>query len=58
MEDGVGESQAALIIPPHPAMTRSQTLKFIEKILHDQAGIVVTHPKPDLTLFKLKKHHP
>ena len=57
MDDYVAESQATVKIPPHPAMTRSQTLKFIEKILHDEAGIVVTHPNPDTVLFKLKKHH-
>lgn len=56
-DDNVSESPVILKIPPYPAMTRSQAIKFIEKILRDQAGIIATHPKPDVVVFKLKKHH-
>ncbi|HTR41954.1 MAG TPA: hypothetical protein VMH87_10100 [Pseudomonadales bacterium] len=56
-DDNVYESTVMLKIPPYPAMTRSQAIKFIEKILRDQAGIIATHPKPDVVVFKLKKHH-
>jgi hypothetical protein len=55
--EGVRESQVNLKVPPYPALTRSQAIKLIKKILHDQAGIVVTHPNPNVVLFKLKKHH-
>jgi len=54
--EGVRESPVTLKIPPYPALTRSQAVKLIEKFLHDQAGIIVTHPNPDIVFFQLKKH--
>ncbi|HUE37682.1 MAG TPA: hypothetical protein VMO20_09845 [Candidatus Acidoferrum sp.] len=57
VSEGVRASAVTLKVPPYPAMTRSEALKFMEKILRDQAGIIVTHPDPNVAVFKLKKHH-
>lgn len=53
---GVRESNVTLKVPAYPAMTRSEALAFMEKIMRKQAGIIVTHPDPKVAFFKLKKH--
>ena len=55
--EGVRECPVTIKVPPYPAMTRSEAVKFMEKIFRKQAGIIVTHPNPNVAFFKLQKPH-